>query len=127
MNAHRTKRNMMRIVIFCFAAAIIFSQTGIAAGGGGDEQGQQFFENNQMDKAVAAFKQSLAKEFTAPAPPEIQKAVDTAKSGKVEDAEKAFLPLFDNETTAARSRYELGLIYESKGDIKGRCETCFYQ
>jgi hypothetical protein len=110
MNMRFAKRSVLSAGIYCFIAVIICGQA--AAG-----EAVNFYENNEIDKAVAAFKTELAKEFTDPVTEDIKKAVDVAKGGKVEDAEKAFLPLFENEKTAARARYELGLIYESKGDL----------
>jgi len=103
--------------IICLVTITVCSLVVLAAEeSGGNEQGLTFYERNETAKAITALKGSLAKEFTGPAAAELQKAIDTAKSGKVEEAEKVFLPLLDDEKTAARSRYELGLIYESKGD-----------
>jgi len=117
MNRCIAKRNILSAGIYCFIAVIICGQAGLAAEEpGGYEQGLNYYEHNEIDKATIVFKKSLAKEFADPVTEEIQKAIDIAKSGKAEEAEKAFLPLLENEKTAARSRYELGLIYESKGE-----------
>ena len=119
MNRRFAKRSVLTAGIYCFIAMIICGQA--AAG-----EALNYYENNEIDKAVAAFKTELAKEFADPVTEDIKKAIDVAKGGKVEDAEKAFLPLFDNEKTAARARYELGLIYESKGDLNAAA-AMFYR
>ncbi|MFA6425256.1 MAG: multiheme c-type cytochrome [Phycisphaerae bacterium] len=83
----------------------------------GYEQGLMHYEHNEIDKAIKSFKESLSLKFTEPAPANLQQAIDLAKNGKADEAEKALLSLLDDEKTAARARYELGLIYESKGKL----------
>lgn len=117
VNRYLTKRNILIAGIYCFVAVIICGQAGLTAEELGDcEQGISYYEHNEIDKATIALKKSLAKEFAEPATEELRKVIDLAKSGKADGAEKVFLPLLENEKTSARSRYELGLIYESKGE-----------
>lgn len=85
----------------------------------GHELGSIYYESKDLNKAVTYFKTALAAAFSTPATGTIQKAVDLSKSGKADEAEKLLLSLFDGEESAARCRYELGLIYESQGKLSG--------
>lgn len=94
----------------CFVAAcvgmivvLVVSQGSFAlAKIAGHAEGQKHYENNDLDKAVASYKSALAKVFPG------QKAGGD---------EKALLAQLDNENKAALANYQLGLIYESKGDL----------
>ena len=55
--------------------------------------------------------------FSEPVSGKVKEAIDLAGGGKVKEAEELLLSLFDDEATAARARYELGLIYESQGKL----------
>lgn len=84
----------------------------------GHELGLIYYEANDLKKAIAYFKTAIAAAFsTKPASAKTQKAVDLFKGGKTDEAEKILLSLFDDEEAAVRSRYELGLIYESQGKL----------
>lgn len=82
------------------------------------KKGLTFYENNQPDQAVKAFKSALAATFPQQPTGKLQQAVNLAQSGKAKEAEKILLSLFDKEETAARARYELARIYESQGKIE---------
>ena len=69
----------------------------------GYELGLVHFENNQLAKAAPILKTALAATFPGPA------------SGKDEAALTAAL---DQESDAAKARYELGLIYDSQGEVE---------
>jgi hypothetical protein len=83
----------------------------------GHEQGLVYYERNEVDKATELFKESLAANFTELASGKLKQAGELAHSGKADEAEEILLSLLDDEKTAARARYELGLIYESRGEI----------
>ena len=119
MNRCLTKRNILIVVgIHCFIAVIIFGQAGQASGAlEGYEQGLNYYERNEIGKAITALKGPLAKVFAEPATEELQKAVDLAMNGKADEAEKPLLSLFESEKDAARARYELGLLYEKQGKL----------
>lgn len=119
MNKYLAKRKELIVVgIFCFVAVFICGQVGLAEEKGSSHgQGLNYYENNEIDKAIIALKGALVKEFATPASGELQKAVDLAKDSKADEAEKILLSLFDDEESAARCRYELGLIYESQGKL----------
>lgn len=128
MNRYLTRRNFLIVTgIHCFVAMIIFTQIGLAGEElEGYEQGLNYYERNEIDKAINVFKESLAKEFTEPATEELKKAVDLAVNGKADEAEKALLSLLDNEKNAARTRYELGLLYKIRGGFDDAA-TMFYK
>lgn len=119
MNRYLAKRKILIAVgIYCFVTVIICGQVGLAGEEPeGYEQGLNYYRSNEIDKAITALKGSLAKEFAEPATEELQKAVDLAKNGNADEAEKSLLSLFENEKNAARARYELGLIYEKQGKL----------
>jgi tetratricopeptide (TPR) repeat protein len=97
---------------------IIGSQAGLGEGNPkGYEQALMHYERNETDKAIKLFKELLAATFTEPATGKLQQAIELAKSGKADEAEKILLSLLEDEVTLARSRYELGLIYESQGKL----------
>ncbi len=83
----------------------------------GHELGLIYYESNNLEKAVSSFETALTAAFQEPASGEIQKAVELAQSGKADEAEKILLSLLDEQASAARARYELGLIYEAQGKI----------
>jgi tetratricopeptide (TPR) repeat protein len=96
---------------------IIGSQAGLGEGNPeGYEQGLMYYERNETDKAIEIFKKSLAATFTEPASGKVGQAHEFAQNGKADEAEKMLLSLLDDEATASRARYELGLIYESRGE-----------
>lgn len=77
-----------------------------AAWESGFEQGSIYYQDKEMDKAVAAFKSALAVVF-----PDIT-------AGPSNESEKNLRSLFDDEKTAASARYRLGLICESQGRVE---------
>ena len=81
------------------------------------ELGLIYYEINETQKAVKHFKDALAKASLPSPSGKLHQAVELAKSGKSEDAEKILLSLLDDPETADRAGYELGLIYESRGDL----------
>jgi len=96
---------------------IIGSQAGLGEGNPkGYEQALMHYERNETDRAIKLFKESLAATFTEPASAKLQQATELARNGKADEAEKMLLSLLDDEATASRARYELGLIYERMGD-----------
>lgn len=100
--------------ICCFIVVVVSSQAGIKED---RESGLKHYESNEISKAIGYFKTALAATFSTPAAAPVQKAVDLSKSGKTDEAEKILLSLFDDEESASRCRYELGLIYESQGKL----------
>ena len=126
MNRHFTKRRGIIVGVFCLIASSVSSYTVLAVGKStGYEEGLKHYENNETDKAIQFLKESLAANFTESANEELQKAVDLAASGKADEAEKTLLSLLENEKNAARSRYELGLLYEKRGELD-TASTMFY-
>lgn len=117
MNKYLAKRKELIVSgIFCFVAVFICGQAGLAEEeGGGHGQGLNYYENNEIDQAIIAFKGSLAKEFATPASGELLKGIEFVNKGEIDNAENTFLSLLDNEKDGARARYELGLIYEKQG------------
>lgn len=81
----------------------------------GYELGLIYYERNEPDKAVKFFKDALTAAFPQPPSGNVQLAVDIAKSGKTEEAEKMLITLIDDKDAAARASYELGLIYSNTG------------
>ena len=75
------------------------------------------YERNEIGKANELFKELLAASFTEPASGKLKQAGELAQSGKDDEAEEILLSLLEDEKTAARARYELGLIYESRGEL----------
>jgi tetratricopeptide (TPR) repeat protein len=119
VNRYLTKRNILIAVgIYCFVAVIICGQAGLAGEElEGYEQGLDYYERNEIDKAITTLKGSLVKEFAKPTNGELQKAVALAQNDKAGEAEKILLLLLEDEENAARARYELGLIYEKQGKL----------
>ncbi|MHC4103468.1 MAG: multiheme c-type cytochrome [Planctomycetota bacterium] len=112
------RRKVLVSGICCFIALIIGGQVGLGEQDlVGYEQGLMYYELNETDKAIKLFKESLGASFGEPANGELQKAIDLAESDKVDEAERILLSLLEDEDAAARARYELGLIYESKGKL----------
>lgn len=113
-----TKRSVVVGGICCLIAMIIGSQAGLGEGNPrGYEQALMHYERNETDKAIELFKEPLAATFTEPASAKLLQATELARNGKADEAEKMLLvSLLDDEATAARARYELGLIYERMGD-----------
>ena len=118
MDRHFTKRRSIVVGIFCLIAMSISSYVVLAvAKSTGYEEGLKHYENNETDKAIGLLKEALATRFTESASGELQQAVEVARSGKANEAEELLLSLLEDEETAARARYELGLIYESRGEL----------
>ncbi len=118
MVGHFTKRGGAAVGVFCLIAMSIGSYAVLAvANSTSYEQALMHYERNETDKAIKLFKELLAATFTEPATGELQKAIDLAKSGKADEAEKILLSLLEDEESAARARYELGLINESRGKL----------
>lgn len=117
MSSCITKRSVVVGGICCLIAMIIGSQAGLGEGNPeGYEQALMHYERNETDKAIKLFKESLAVTFTEPASAKLQQATELARNGKADEAEKILLSLLEDEATAGRARYELGLIYESRGE-----------
>lgn len=81
------------------------------------EQGLTHYERNETAEAISILKESLGTLFANPMPAVLQQAIDLAQSGQADEPGTCFISLLDNEETAARSRYELGLIYERIGKL----------
>ena len=62
-------------------------------------------------------RESLSVSFTEPASGKLKQTSELVQNGKADEAEAILLSFFEDEETAARARYELGLIYESKGEL----------
>lgn len=119
------KRSVVVGGICCLIAMIIGVQAGLGEENlKGYEQGLMHYERNETDKAIEILKELLASTFTEPASGKLHQAGELARNGKVDEAEKMLLSLLDDEGTAARARYELGLIYESRGETD-RAATVF--
>lgn len=93
----------LAVVLSCPVIVAEESETGKAAWEPGFRQSSTYYQNNELDKAVAGFKAALASVY-----PEIA-------SGPARESESTLVSSFDDEQTAARARYQLGLIYESQG------------
>ncbi len=122
MDSSFRKRSVITVGIYCLIAVVIGGQAVFAVEGqtavqAGYKQGLVHYENNQIDKALASFKDALAAAFPQPASGKLQDAVSLAQSGKADEAEKNLLSLFEEDATAARARYELGRIYEAQGKL----------
>ncbi|MHC4532258.1 MAG: hypothetical protein ACYSXD_11970, partial [Planctomycetota bacterium] len=119
--AYEKQRRAVLLGILALAALVIAGSGVIAAAGAIDKAGSEAalrqYQNNETAKAVVSLKAVLAAAFSEPASGKVQEAVSLAKSGKTAEAEKILLSVLDNERTAARARYELGLIYESAGKL----------
>lgn len=87
------------------------------------ELGLIYYEINETEKCIKYFKDALAKAPLQPPSGKLQQAVELAKSGKTDDAEKILLSLLSGEATAVRARYELGLIYENRNDLNNAATT----
>jgi len=68
-------------------------------------QGSTCYQNNETGKAIVAFKQALSMVF-----PE-------GTTDQQKQSETAIRSLLDDDKSAAISRYNLGLIYESQGNL----------
>jgi len=119
VNRYLTKRSILITVgIYCFVAVIIGGQAGLGIEHAADhELGVMYYENNETSKAIEFFKENLAESFDKPTNGELQKAVGLAQNDKAGEAEKILLLLLEDEENAARARYELGLIYENRGEL----------
>jgi tetratricopeptide (TPR) repeat protein len=119
--AYEKQRRAVLLGILALAGLVIAGRGVIAAAGAIDKAGSEAalrqYQNNETAKAVVSLKAVLAAAFSEPASGQVQEAVTLAKSGKPAEAEKILQSVLDNERTAARARYELGLIYESAGKI----------
>ena len=118
VNRRLVKRSFVVVGTCYFIAVIVGGQLAFPVGQpAGYELGQTHFENNETDKAIKAFKDVLSENFTEQISGKLKEAVELAKSGNTEGAADILLTLLDDEATAARARYELGLIYESQGKL----------
>ena len=119
MKRYLTRKSAVVVGVYCLIAVAISGQAVFAADAvqAGYKQGLVHYENNQIDKALASFKDALAAAFPQPASGKLQEAVGLAQGGKADEAKKILLSLFDEDATAARARYELGRIYESQGKL----------
>ncbi len=88
--------------------------TGVQAG---YELGLISYERNEQDQAITLFKNALTVAFPQLPSGKLQQATSLVQSDKADEAEKILLSLLDDEATAARTRYELGLIYEKQGKL----------
>ncbi|MHC4571853.1 MAG: multiheme c-type cytochrome [Planctomycetota bacterium] len=112
------RRSVVVAGICCFIAVIMGGQAGLGEeNSAGYEQGLMYYELNETDKAIKLFKEELARSFAEPVTGQLQKAANLTKNNKTDEAEIILLSLLDDEETAARARYELGLIYESRGEL----------
>lgn len=83
----------------------------------GYELGLIYYEINEPAKAIKSFKGALKAALPEPPSGKLQQAVELAQGGKTGEGEKILLSLLEDEATAVRARYELGIIYESRGDL----------
>ncbi|MHC4423602.1 MAG: multiheme c-type cytochrome [Planctomycetota bacterium] len=118
MNRCLVKGRLTVVGACYFIALIVGGQLAFPEGKpAGYELGQTHYENNETDKATEVFKNALSVSFAEPASGKLQRAISLTKSGKTEEATDILLTLLDDEATAARARYELGLIYENQGKL----------
>ena len=68
------------------------------------KRGSTHYQNKEMDKALKAFKEALGAVFPDTDAHEFEEG-------------KALVSLLDDAKTAARTRYQLGLFYESQGQV----------
>lgn len=116
MSRNPVKRSTAFFGICCFIAVVMGLQAAEAAENVEVyEKGLAHYENNEPEQAIKFFKDALVSYFPEPASGQSKEAVELAGNGKTKEAEDILLSLFDDETTAARARYELGLIYEKGG------------
>ncbi len=114
MKRYFTKKRIAIVGVFCLIAIPAV----LAAGGlAGYEKGLEHYENNEIDKAIGVLKESLASSFNGPTSGKLQQADELIQNDKADEAEKILLTLLENEETAARARYELGRIYEVRGEL----------
>lgn len=118
MNRCFTKRSVSVVGTCCFIAMSIGSYAVLAVEkSAAHEQGLMYYERNETDKAIKVLRESLAANFAEPPPEKLYQAGELTRSGKAGEAEKILISLLENEATAARARYELGLIYVSRGEL----------
>jgi tetratricopeptide (TPR) repeat protein len=118
VNRRFVKRSFAAVAACYFVAVIVGGRSAFPEGNpAGYELGKTHYENNETDKATKVFKDTLSANFAEPTPGKLKEAVELAKSGKTDQAEDILLMLLDDEATAARARYELGLIYEGQGNL----------
>ena len=106
------KRNQKRLGGFCVLGIAISLMICATANEVADtswqaqfQQGSTHYQNKETDEALAAFKAALGQVFPGAQARTIKK-------------KKTLTALLDNEKTAARTRYELGLSHESQGQIE---------
>ncbi len=117
MDRHFTKRRSIVVGIFCLIAMSISSYAVLEVGKSASYgEGLKHYENNETDKAIGILKESLSASFTEPASGKLQQTRELVQNGKADEAEAFLLSLFEGKETAARARYELGLIYENRGE-----------
>lgn len=95
------------VVAFVCCLFVVFAGIGVAFASeklAGEAEGQKHYENNDLDKAVASYKSALAMAFSE-------------FGGKAKEDEKTLLSQLDDEKKAAAVNYQLGLIYEAKGEL----------
>jgi tetratricopeptide (TPR) repeat protein len=109
----------MVVGVFCLCLAMSISSYAVLEVGksASYEEGLKHYENNETDKAIEALKESLAASFTEPASRKLQQISELAQNGKEDETEAILLSLLDDQATAARVGYELGLIYEKQGKL----------
>lgn len=118
MNRYFVDRSII-VGFCCFIVIAIYGQVGLATDNVASfEQGLKHYENNEPDKAIEFFKEALVSTFPDPPSGRVKEAVDLAGGGKTKEAEDILQSLFDGDS-AARARYELGLIYEKAGNSDG--------
>ena len=110
MNERVTKRiiTIVILIVVCFIAAAI------AADCKSKQAACKAYEANNIGEAITGFKAALAAALPEAAAGKVKEAVDLAKGGKADEAEKILLSLFDDAALAGRARYELGVIYATQ-------------
>jgi hypothetical protein len=96
------KRSFVAVCVLCLVVIFVGAQASFATEIAGHAEGQKHYENNDLAKAVASYKTALSKVFPG------QKAGGD---------EKSLLAQLDDVKKAALANYQLGLIYEAKGDL----------
>ena len=102
----------------CFLTALLVnSRAELASDVPAYNEGIIHYEHNDADKAIKSLKEALVANFTEPPAGKMKEAIELSKDGQTEKAEEILRALFDDEKTAARARYELGLIYENANKL----------
>ena len=100
----KTVKKSYVVVASCLIMAFASLQVAFATEIPGQAQAQKHYENNDLSKSIASFKTALAKAY-----PEL--------GGKAKSDEKTLLGQLDDVKKAGLANYQLGLVYEAKGNL----------